>query len=106
MKLRISEHPHVERRDVTGREARATLKRVLGEIGDSILVPSPQAKRKIRRRCLDTLRAGRAIWTHIDQHGQPSKGTILTMPPRIAAIIDADGKRHEFDEDGKEKPGV
>lgn len=92
MKLTVIEKN--EKRSVEGPEARTVLKTVLKQIGESILLPIPPHTGVVRRRALDRLREGNAIWGEADQYGQP-RGTILTMPPKVLGILkqDADGNQ-------------
>lgn len=92
MKLTVIEKH--EKRSVEGAEARAVLKGVLKQIGENILLPIPPHTGIVRRRALDRLREGSAIWGETDPHGQP-RGTILTMPPKVIGILKTgeDGKQ-------------
>lgn len=91
MRLQVKRYPDYKSVSVEGLEARTVLKEALREIGQAILMPQPPFTGQIRRRALDRLKSGGEIWTEIDEHGYPHKGTIICMPLQIVGIRHEDG---------------
>lgn len=95
MKLIVQRHPNLKE-EVEGPAARAVLREVLTTISQSILFPVMPHTGIVRRRAIEALKAGRAIWSENDDLGNPSSdATILTMPMKIVGIIKEDGTYEE-----------
>ena len=94
-----------ERTEAQGPEARNVVRSVLKEIGQSVLLPLPEVSRTVRRRAIDTLRAGRPIWNKLDADGHPhADATIILIPRQIIGIINEDGTYEAVGDGPKENP--
>lgn len=83
-------------KELEGSEARAALKKMLTDIGNSIMLPEPPFTGIIRRRALDRLRAGDPIWNKQDGVGQVAgDATVIRMPQKIVGILKEDGTFEE-----------
>lgn len=91
MKLYVKKYPDYLHQEVSGADARRELKAALHEIGSSILIPEAPHTGIVRRRALDRLRSGDAIWTDRNDLGRPVKGTIISLPLKILGILKEDG---------------
>lgn len=85
---------------IEGEAARSALRAMLKGIGDMIAIPEQPYTGIVRRRALDRLRAGDAIYDKIDSTGQISRdATIMRMPPKVVGIIKPDGTYEEAGDD-------
>lgn len=79
----------------TGRSARHQLSAVLQRASDQMLLPIPEARRKLRRRMLEALVDGRPVWDLSNEHGTPARDATVLWPKdvvtKVVAIIDEQG---------------
>lgn len=80
---------------LTGPSARLQLSGVLQRASEQMLLPLPEARRKLRRRMLESLAQGRPVWDRNGEHGNPAAGATVLWPkevqPKVLAVIDEDG---------------
>lgn len=89
---------------VEGAAARKILKSVLREIQESILIPEPPHTGVIRRRAVESLKNGQAIWTKPNDWGQASnESTVVFPPPEKVNVVGIIGKDGTFKAVGDDK---
>lgn len=93
MKISVRFNGEREVQHYEGAEARGAVRKMFKEITDQMLVHTPEGARQLRHWAADTLRQGRAIWSKMDEHGQPN-GIVMTMEPpplKVLGVIKEDG---------------
>lgn len=93
MKITVRKNGSSDGVTYEGREAREKVREMFKSVTDQMLVPDKDEARKLRHWMADTLRDGRAIWSEMDEGGNPC-GNVMTMEPKpvkIMGIIKEDG---------------
>lgn len=80
--------------------ARQELRKFLTQASADILLPEKPYTGIFRRRVIDTLKSGGAVWDKPDHNGQRSSAsTTIRIQPEIIGIIRADGSYQKAGDD-------
>ena len=79
---------------LSGRDARALVYKTINTLAQGVLISTPEVTRRVKRRVLERLYAGEAIWDKLDptSGGPADDATIMVMRQRIAGIINEKGE--------------